>query len=179
MYKNFFVSVIALLIVNPGVALANGSPVATEGSFFVSENCVGKTTSAAMDWRFAHLPGKMSYYDITYIDVSDGHASLLTASQREMILRDINRWTHFSLLSITNLRPFCSDYKTKHSVLMDVRYEILHSNGPLFDTLELDIDLDDASKTGLYVTRLIDGKVQRVPAAIAEIPPWKDPPKKK
>ena len=180
MWKNLgFAIAMLLTVASPGVTFAIGPPVANEGSMFISEVCEGKTTAAALDWRFQYSPGQRANYVITYIDVTDGHSSLLSIAQREMILRDINRWTEFSLLSISNLRPFCSDYKSRHAVLMDVRYELLHSNGPLFDRLSLEIDLDAPEKTGLYTSRLIDGKVQQVSAAIAEIPPWKDPPAKK
>ena len=177
--KLTFAFVVLLLFAGPGVTLASTSPVANEGSMFISEVCEGKTTAATLDWRLPESPGRVAHYVITHIDVTDGNVSLVSIAQREMILRDINRWTQFSLLSISNLRPFCSDYKSRHTVLMDVRYELLHSNGPLFDTLSLEIDLDVPEKTGLYTSRLIDGKVQQVPAAIAEIPPWKDPPAKK
>lgn len=180
MWKNLWFVIPALLaIASPGVTLASASPVANEGSMFISEICEGKTTTATLDWSLPKSPGRVAHYVITHIDVTDGNVSLLTESQRNAVLQDLNRWTQFSLLSVSNVRPICSQYKTEHLLLLDVRYQHMHWGGPLFDTLKLDIDLNDPSKTGLYATRLIDGKVQQVPAAIAEIPPWKDPPAKK
>lgn len=145
----------------------------------ISETCEGKTAKVVLDWRLLDSPGQPPGYIIAHIDITDGDVSLLTKTQEEMILRDVNRWTQFSLRSVSNLRPFCSQHKTKHAVLMDVRYHHLHLNGRLFDTLVIEIDFAQPEKTGLYTSRLIDGKIQQVPAAIAEIPPWKDPPVKK
>lgn len=180
MTVKFTVLLPALLVLSsPGASLASAPPVASEGSMFISETCEGKITTASLDWKLHDIPGQRTNYVITRIDVTDGNVSLLTESQRNAVLQDLNRWTQFSLLSVSNVRPICSQYKTEHLLLLDVRYQHMHWGGPLFDTLKLDIDLNDPSKTGLYATRLIDGKVQQVPAAIAEIPPWKDPPAKK